>query len=147
MCIDNYYLLHSESIVNISDTWCYGFTVMTKNILKISFHFIITPLMLFAPLSFLTYSCPLLLLSEVSDYPKFCWNTDKEGNKWMTSTNYLFYLYSLSRTIECKTIKNHMYHISWLGKTAESLFIFLFLFFNYTGKCMGKCHVTSVTQS
>jgi len=28
----------------------------------------------------------------------------------MMSTNYLFYLYSLSRTIECETIKNHMYH-------------------------------------
>ena len=28
----------------------------------------------------------------------------------MMSTNYLFYLYSLSRTIECETIKNHMHH-------------------------------------
>jgi len=28
----------------------------------------------------------------------------------MMSTNYLFYLYSLSRTIECETIKNHMYY-------------------------------------
>jgi len=29
--------------------------------------------------------------------------------KWIISTNYLFYLYSLSRTIECETIKNHMH--------------------------------------
>ena len=28
----------------------------------------------------------------------------------MMSTNYLFYLDSLSRTIECETIKNHMHH-------------------------------------
>jgi len=39
-----------------------------------------------------------------------CWNTIGGGYKWMMSTNYLFYLYSLSRTIECETIKNHMHH-------------------------------------
>ena len=27
----------------------------------------------------------------------------------MVSSNYLFYLYTLSRTIECETIKNHMH--------------------------------------
>jgi len=33
----------------------------------------------------------------------------KREYKWIISTNYLFYLYSLSRTIECETIKNHMH--------------------------------------
>ena len=56
-------------------------------------------------------------------------------------------------TLNAVTVKNRYPFLSWLGKMAKSLSIFLFFSFSfllswtyYTEGSVGKCHITSVTQ-